>query len=132
MRVPTVALALLLTACVSTDPRIGVTGVADRLYCGLEQDGRDIADADIQRFIAEVVETRFAEGFTIWTAEGRWRGGGAGDDGKERTLVIEIVHPYGHQFDTRVREIADEYRRRFAQQSVMRVTTPAVMEFVSR
>jgi hypothetical protein len=53
-----------------------------------------------------------------------WKGG------EERTLVIELVHPYGSDFDRKIREIADEYRRRFRQNAVMRVTNPAVMEFI--
>ena len=121
----------MLAACASVAPRTSVTGVSDRLFCGLENDGVVIPEADIARFIEEVVEPRFPEGFTVWRAEGRWRGGGAGDDGEEPTLIIEMVHPYGSAFDIKVREIADEYRRRFNQQSVMRVTTPAVMEFIN-
>jgi hypothetical protein len=132
MRITTVALALLLTACASTDGPIGVTGVADRIFCGLERDGVVIPETEIAAFVADVVEPRFPEGFTMWRAEGHWSAGGAGDDGREPTLVIEIVHPYGASYERKVREIAEEYKRRFDQQSVMRVTTPAILEFTSR
>ena len=131
MRITTVALALLLTACASMDGPVGVTGVADRIFCGLERDGVVIPETEIAAFIADVVETRFPEGFTMWRAEGHWRGG-TGDDGKEPTLVIEIVHPYGASYERKVREIAEEYKRRFDQLSVLRVTTPAILEFTSK
>ena len=127
MRVAVIALTVLLTACASTGPAVGVTGVSDRLFCGLERNGTSIPEADIVQFIDEVVAPRFPDGFTVWRAEGRWRGG-TGDDGREMTLVIEVIHPYGWRYDDKVKEIANEYRRRFQQQAVMRVTTPAVME----
>jgi hypothetical protein len=127
MRMTAAALALVLTACTSLSPRLAVTGVSDRLYCGRSiPSGGEVTDAEVEAFLDEVVETRFPEGYTVWTARGMWKGG------EERTLVIEIVHPYGSRFDNNMREIADEYRRRFRQQSVLRVTEPAVMEFIDK
>lgn len=124
MRITAVTLALLLSACASV-PRVEVTGVADRLYCGRAIDGAgEVTDAEVEEFLEEVVEARFPEGFTVWVAEGRWKGE------EERTLVIEIVHPYGAQHDRKVEEIAQEYRRRFRQISVLRVRTPALMQFI--
>lgn len=124
MRITAVTLALLLSACASV-PRVEVTGVADRLYCGRSiNGGGEVTDAEVADFLEEIVEARFPEGFTVWTAEGRWKGG------EERTLVIEIVHPYGAEYDRKVEEIAQEYRRRFRQSSVLRVRTPALMQFI--
>lgn len=125
MRRTAIALAILLSACATYAPHASVQGIADRLYCGRSiPGGGEVSDADIQKFLDEVVEPRFPEGFTTWTATGNWEGT------EEATLVLEFVHPYGRRFDDAVREIAEEYRRRFRQQSVMRVTVPAVMEFV--
>lgn len=105
--------------------RYGVQGVSDRLYCGRSiPDGGAVTDADVDRFLDEVVTPRFPDGFTSWTAVGNWRGD------EEPTLVLEFLHPYGAGFDEKVREIAEEYRTRFRQQAVMRVTSPALMEFV--
>ena len=126
MRKTIVAFAILLSACASVAPRVAVTGVSDRLYCGrdIPDGGGEVSDAQVEAFLDEVVEPRFPEGYTVWTAMGMWKGG------EERTLVIELVHPYGSDFDRKIREIADEYRRRFRQNAVMRVTNPAVMEFI--
>ncbi len=125
MRRTAIALAIFLSACATYDARIGVQGIADRLYCGrLIPGGGEVTDADIDKFVEEVVAPRFPEGFTMWTATGNWEGK------EEPTLVLEFVHPYGRRFDEEVREIADEYRRRFRQDAVMRVTVPAMMEFV--
>lgn len=127
MRRSVIALALLLSACASAPMRVGVQGVSDRLFCGRSiAGGGEVTDAEIARFLDEVVRPRFPEGFTTWTATGMWEGR------EEKTLVVEIVHPYGRRFDDAVREIAEEYRRRFRQESVLRVTTPALMEFIER
>lgn len=125
MRRTVIALALLLSACASSPMYLGVEGVSDRLFCGRSiPGGGEVTDADIDKFVAEVVTPRFPEGFTMWTATGNWEGT------EEPTLVLEFLHPYGRRYDDEVREIADEYRRRFRQEAVMRVTLPAMMEFV--
>ncbi|MEO8378708.1 MAG: DUF3574 domain-containing protein [Acidobacteriota bacterium] len=125
MRVTAAALALLITACASVAPRVAVSGVADRLYCGRNVEGRaEVSDAEVGAFLDEVVEPRFPEGYTVWTAVGHWKGG------EEKSLVLEMVHPYGSTFDRKVREIADEYRRRFHQAAVLRTTSPALMELI--
>ena len=125
MRKAIVVLALLLSACASTPAHFGVEGVSDRLFCGRSiPGGGEVSDADVDAFLEEVVTPRFPEGFTSWTAVGNWRGE------EEKTLVLEFLHPYGRSFDDKVREIAEEYRRRFRQQAVLRVTGPARMELI--
>lgn len=125
MRRTVIALALLLSACASMPMHTNVQGVSDRLFCGRSiPGGGEVTDADVEKFVDEVVTPRFPEGFTMWTATGSW------ERQEEKTLVLEFMHPYGRRFDDEVREIAEEYRRRFRQDSVMRVTLPAVMEFV--
>ena len=125
MRKSAIVLALLLSACASMPPRAGVEGVSDRLFCGRSiPGGGEVTDADVDRFLDEVVTPRFPEGFTSWTAVGNWRGE------EEKTLVLEFLHPYGRELDEKVREVAAEYRRRFRQQAVMRVTEPAFIQFI--
>ena len=128
MRRIIIALAITLSACATVEPRVGVHGIADRLYCGRDIPGTTtpVSDAEIDTFVREVVLPRFPEGFTMWSAKGTWEGD------EEETLVLEFLHPYGRDYDREVREIADEYKRRFRQKSVMRVTSPAMMEFVER
>ena len=104
--------------------RYRVEGVSDRLFCGRSiPDGGQVTDADVEKFLDEIVTPRFP-GFTSWTAIGNWKGE------EETTLVLEFIHPYGRSYDEKVREIAEEYRKRFRQQAVMRVTEPALTEFI--
>jgi hypothetical protein len=125
MRRTVLAFVLLLSACASVPAPSGVQGISDRLYCGRAiPGGGEVTDADIDRFVEEVVTPRFPEGFTMWTATGSWRGK------EEPTLVLEFLHPYGRGVEEDVREIAEEYRRRFRQEAVLRVTLPAIIELV--
>ncbi|HVG43813.1 MAG TPA: DUF3574 domain-containing protein [Longimicrobium sp.] len=104
--------------------------VVDRLYFGrsIREGGGTVSDSAWSAFLREVVTGRFPDGLTVYRAEGQWREG----DGRilrEETFVLEIVHPVGPSAEADFREIAAEYKRRFRQQSVMRVTTPARQRF---
>jgi hypothetical protein len=100
--------------------------LSDRLFCGLSiPGGGTVTQQELDTFILEVVEPRFPRGFTVWRAQGRWRGG------SEEVMVLEIVHEYEARHDEAVREIAEEYRRRFRQEAVLRVMMPARMELVT-
>ncbi len=116
MRTAAVALTFFLAACAHHG------FVSDRLFCGLNiPDGGAVTQSDIDAFIAQEVEPRFPDGFTVWRARGHWKGG------NEETLVIEILHPPDPRLDDAVQEIADAYRTRFRQEAVLRVTSPAKM-----
>jgi hypothetical protein len=122
-------LSLLLVSCASM-PMVEEAIVADRLFCGRTiPGGETVSDAEWKAFVDEVVTPRFPRGLTIWRADGQWQE----RDGtivSEPVMVIEILHPVGLEHDRAIEEIADEYRRRFRQEAVMRVTMPARMEFV--
>lgn len=123
MRIAAAVLALSLSACASMAPVVERPVLSERIFCGLSiPGGGTVSQQDIDTFIVEVVEPRFPQGFTMWRAQGRWRGG------SEETMVIEILHPLDARLAEAVREIADEYKRRFKQEAVLRVMMPARME----
>jgi pimeloyl-ACP methyl ester carboxylesterase len=61
---------------------------------------------------------------TVWRADGQWLDEG-GRTVREPVLVVEVLHPPGTEHDRAMAEIADEYRRRFRQEAVLRVTMEA-------
>ena len=123
------AIAFLLVACAHVAP-IEQGVIADRLFCGQSiPGGGSVSEDEWNAFIREVVTPRFPDGLTIWSAEGQWRGAD-GTIVREPVRIIEILHPFSSQFDTLIDEIAEEYKRRFRQEAVLRVTMPARMEFV--
>lgn len=121
MRRASVLVAFLFVAC-SHLPGRGV--VSDRLFCGLSiPTGGVVSQSQLDAFIAEVVTPRFPQGFTVWRARGQWNGG------NEDVMVLEFLRPSDPKLAAAVAQIAAEYRKRFQQEAVMRVTVPAQMEF---
>lgn len=106
-----------------------VTMVADRLFLGRQiPGGGAVSDAEWTGFLEEVVTPRFPEGLTVWRAEGQWRDP-QGVTIREPVMVIEVLHPPGGEADAAIAEIAQEYRRRFRQDAVLRVTEDAHVRF---
>ena len=140
------AVPLALAACANSGVMVGGPGmqvgipvrrpaafadtVADRLFFGRDIPGGGgmVSDSAWGVFLAEVVTPRFPAGLTVLHAEGQWRE----EDGRivrEASFVLEVVHPAGPAVDAHLREIAEEYKRRFRQEAVMRVTLPARQRF---
>ncbi len=102
-------------------PAVADSVVADRLYLGRSiPDGGTVTEEDWTRFAREVVTPHFP-GFTVYRVEGYWMGE------RESTFVLEVLHPATAETNAAVDAIAAEYRRRFRQQAVLRVTSPARM-----
>ena len=120
--------AALLVIFLSACAHVGAPGavVSDRLFCGLSiPGGGSVSEAEVERFIDEVVEPRFPDGFTVWRARGGWRGG------REEVLVLEIIRSVDAVRERRVAEIAEAWRIRFRQEAVLRVITPVRMDLVT-
>lgn len=104
--------------------------VADRLYFGrdIPGGGGTVSDSAWSAFLREVVTPRFPTGLTVYRAEGQWRE----DDGRivsEPSFVLEVIHPSNPAIEAALRDIAEDYKRRFRQEAVMRITSPARPRF---
>ena len=98
--------------------------VTDRLYFGRKTaDSLSVTDSAWTVFLKDAVSPRLPSGFTFWVAEGEWRG----SDGRSRhepSFVLEVVHPpRSAAVDSAIVGIIAEYKRRFRQESVLRVIT---------
>ena len=128
--VATAMLVFVLGSCASrqgvpsADP---ATTVADRLFLGREiPGGGSVSDAEWTAFLEDVVTPRFPDGLTVWRADGQWLDA-QGLTIHEPVMVIEVLHSPGAEADAAIAEIANEYRRRFRQEAVLRVTVEAEM-----
>jgi len=102
----------LAVACSLT---VYVRQESDTLYFGTAKpDGGVVSESDWQQFLRDSVTPRFP-GFTHWEASGSWKGT------SESTHVLVIIHPAGHE--RAVQQIINEYKKRFTQESVLRVRT---------
>lgn len=90
--------------------------------------GGMVDDAAWEAFVDQEVLARFPDGFTVVEADGRWRGPADGKAVRERTMVIRVLGD-DTRTGARAAEVADAYRRRFAQESVLRVAGPVCAAF---
>ena len=104
--------------------------VTERLYFGRNiADTLGVTDSLWAVFLREVVRSRLPSGFTVWAATGEWRAPD-GQSSREPTFVLEVVHPApSAATDSAIVAIIAEYKRRFSQQSVLRVLTPGRASF---
>jgi hypothetical protein len=118
---------LLLAACTScTSALHGVSGRrahVERLYFGRNRGSVEVVtDSAWTAFLRDVVTPEFPQGLTVWEASGQWQGAG-GTLGRERSFVLEIVHPLDESGETRIERVIAAYKQRFGQESVLRVVT---------
>ena len=121
------ALAVLLTAAACA-PAIQSSElqpvVTERLYFGRNVAQKlGVTDSAWAVFVTDVVSARLPNGFTFWTATGEWRGAD-GRSTREPSFVLEVVHPAGSAAtEAAILTIIAEYKRRFGQESVLRVVS---------
>jgi len=127
-----VPLALLMSSCAPALQSSGTQSVVtERLYFGRNVGNvLGVTDSAWGVFVKEVVSLQLAGGgFTFWPAEGSWRDS-SGLLIREPTFVLEVVHPVpATGTDSALVAIITEYKRRFNQESVLRVLTPGRASF---
>lgn len=127
-----IAVALLTSAC-ATLTRAGADGsqqvVVEQLLFGRNVRGAlAVSDSAWKTFLAEIVTPRFPKGFTVWSADGQYRYA----DGlieREPGFVIQLTHDKAATVDSSINAIIDEYKKRFHQESVLRLVMPARATF---
>lgn len=101
----------------------------DRLYLGrLIGDTGMVSDSAWNVFLKDVVTPRFPNGLTVYRADGQWRDA-KGSIIREPALVLELMHVPDAATEARVAEVAEAYKKTFAQDAVMRVILPARVSF---
>lgn len=128
-----VALACVLLmatgACATTAPRCTANEQAivdERLYFGTQRPDGEVSEAEWTDFVEHVIAAGFPGGFSVWPAQGRWRG----EDGKivrEASYVLSVAHRDDRASETAIAAIIAAYKTRFEQESVLRVRAPACM-----
>ena len=133
--VATAALLVALAGCAPRwaggDPCLCPAPMREtQLFFGLSRaSGIAVSDAEWRAFLAEVVTPRFPRGLTVLDAEGQYTPRAAADVRRERTRIVVLLHGGDHAADTAIDEIMRDYRRRFDQESVLRVDTAAAVSF---
>ena len=93
------------------------------LYLGMSIPGGGlVADADWEKFLSDVVTPLFPDGFTVLDARGQYREA-SGKIAKEPSYVLVFLYPRQNRrvSNASVETIRSEYKKRFSQESVLRV-----------
>jgi hypothetical protein len=116
------ALVTILAACSPSLQTSSADSVlVEQLYFGRNAQGVCVvSDSAWEVFVREIVTPRFPKGFSVWSAQGQWLGAN-GQIEREPSFVLEVVHPESATIETDVGTIIMEYKRRFRQESVMRL-----------
>jgi hypothetical protein len=97
--------------------------VRTELYFGRNiPTGGEVSEEEWQKFVDEIVTPRFPDGLSILDADGQWRGKD-GSIAREESKVIVLLYPRKDRktVNTKIEEIRAEYKKRFAQEAVMRI-----------
>ncbi len=91
-------------------------------------DGEVVSDEEWEAFLADTVTPRFPDGLTVLDGRGQWRDS-AGLVQRERSKLLVILALPGDGPAGLIGEISDGYKRRFGQESVLRVVSEACVSF---
>lgn len=116
---------LLLTSC--------ATFQRSDLYFGRDiPDGGKVSDQQWKAFSDSVISKYFPEGYTEWDAAGRWKDTQTKVTITEPTKVVTFFGKASKQRNAALDTIAQQYIRRFHQQSVLRTDCRANVQFISK
>lgn len=121
------SLTLALAACAT--PPACRTQTALFLGAAIGSGGDTVSDVDWERFLADAVIVRFPDGFTVLDATGVYRQRADGTIVRERTRILLFVHPDDDRTGAAIAAIADDYKRRFRQEAVLKVQQCAAFTF---
>ncbi len=100
-----------------------------RLFFGRNiGDAEGVSDEDWRAFLADTVTPRFPDGLSVFDAAGQWRDS-QGSIARERSKALLILAEPEADAGRKLDEIAEEYKRRFSQESVLRVADSACVAF---
>jgi hypothetical protein len=104
--------------------------VEARLFFGRDIAGRGpVTDAEWAGFAESVLSKEFPDGFTAMDGEGQWRDPQSGHVVREPSKIVLIAAEESPAFASRLRDVMDDYRARFHQQSVGVITRAVCAAF---
>lgn len=110
--------------------RAGAEAMArlELLFGLARRDALPVSEGEWAAFLDAEVTPRFPDGLTVLTGDGQWRNT-AGAIVKERSKVLVIWHKPSADSEGRIEAIRAAYKKRFSQESVMRVDGVSCVAF---
>jgi uncharacterized protein DUF3574 len=100
--------------------------IRTELYFGRNKpDGAEVSLKDFDEFLSGFVTERFPDGLTVLKGRGQFLDSD-GEVERERSVVLILLYPISarNEKSVKIEEIREEYKKRFLQQSVLRVDDP--------
>ena len=125
--------AVMFAACAESDATTCPDGT-DRflryeLFMGRSGQSVEVVDDTAwAAFLSDTVTPRFPDGLSVLDAQGQWRDS-QGRVQTERSKLLVVLVPPGGDHIRLIDEVSDEYKRRFSQESVLRVVSDACVSF---
>lgn len=97
--------------------------IRTELYFGRNKpDGSEVSRKEFDKFLTGFVTERFPDGLTVLTGRGQFLNS-EGEVEQERSVVLILLYPVSarNEKSVKIEEIREEYKKRFLQQSVLRV-----------
>ena len=92
-------------------------------------DGDIVDDAEWQAFLADTVTPRFPDGLTVLDANGQWRGSDGMIQKEASKILIIFVPKDDEKAENLIEQVADEYKTRFEQESVLKTVDKTCASF---
>ena len=130
----TASVALLASACDFIDsqncPEDTDRWIEYQLFMGRGgPDGEIVDDVEWNDFLAETVTPRFPDGLTVLDGQGQWRGSDGEIQRESSNVLIILVPNDDEQAEDLIEELSDEYKRRFDQESVLKIVNKTCIAF---
>jgi hypothetical protein len=96
------------------------------LYFGRNKpNGSKVSKKEWEAFLDEFITPRFPDGLTVLSGAGQFMGA-EGEIEQERSIVLILLYPAAarHEKHAKIEEIREQYKRRFKQQSILRMDDP--------
>ncbi len=100
--------------------------IRTELYFGRNKpDGAEVSRKEFDEFLSGFVTERFPDGLTVLKGRGQFLNS-KGEIERERSVVLILLYPLNarNEKSVKIEEIREEYKKRFLQQSVLRVDDP--------
>jgi hypothetical protein len=98
------------------------------LYFGTHKPDGTVTADDWSGYIEETFTRGFPDGFTVWQASGQWRSA-SGELLREDSYVLSLVHPETAAAEASIQDFMTDYKARFQQEAVLRVTSDVCISF---
>ena len=102
--------------------------VEAQLFFGLSRPGGEVTSREWQSFVDDVITPAFPDGLTILDGYGQWKNAQGQVVHEGCRVLILLYHPSGASRRS-IESIRATYKRRFQQESVLRVTGPVDVSF---